>query len=275
MIKTFMLMHPQSAEIVSKKAFRSKYVDLTKISCGTTKMAGCDMSEASDFHPTYASLNSCFFETSVILTIWEHAEELIGDNHVAILHSDVDINGKAGVTWKKLNSSLDKNPDRPIALTIPNTFSGLWKEWMVPENNMLKPKYDPYNIHCFDNGIFVWDLIKKYDSDLFDWAFGEQPEMIYAHQFACTRQAFEILGQSLYKIVKNLKVSDIGFWTPHMFERMIALYLAKYGKPILTTAFLHYQSSGVYGPGDHSLYGPRPIKYYHTVNKMTRINSSS
>jgi len=274
MIKTFMLMHPQSAILAGKSAFRSKYVSLKKISCGTTKVKGSDLSEAADFHPTYASLNSCLFETSVILTLWEHAEELLGDDHIAILHSDVSIKGKSGETWRRLNKSLDENPDRPIALTIPNTFDALWKDWIVPDNHMLRPKYDPYNIHCFDNGIFVCELIKKYDSDLYEWAFDTQPEMIYAHQFACTKKAFNSLGANLYKIVESLRLRDVGFWTPHMFERMIALYLARQGEPMLTTAFLHYQSSGVYGPGDHSLYGPRPLKYYHTIGKAIRVNNS-
>jgi hypothetical protein len=274
MIKTYMLMHPQSAILTSKSAFKSKNVLLNKISCGTTKVKGANLSEAADFHPTYASLNSSLFETSVILTLWEHSDELLGDDHIAILHSDVNINGTPGKVWKKLNDSLDEDEDRPIALTIPNTFAGIWKDWIVPEDHMLRPQYDPYNIHCVDNGIFVWDLIKKYDSDLYEWAFDVQPEMIYAHQFACSKKVFDILGEKLYKIVSSLRLKDIGFWTPHMFERMIALYLAKQGDPKLTTAFIHFQSSGVYGPGDHSLYGPRPLKYYHTINKYARAGSS-
>ena len=274
MIKAFMLMHPQSAILAGKNAFKSKKVDLRKISCGTSKVKGADLSEAADFHPTYAAMNSCLFETSVILTLWEHADELIGNDNIAVLHSDITINGTAGKVWGRLDGMLEDNPNEPVALTIPNTFAGLWNDWMVSDNHMLKPKYDPYKIHCFDNGIFVWDLIKKYDSDLYEFAFDEQPDMIYAHQFACSKAVFEDLGSNLYKIVRSLRLRDIGFWTPHMFERMIALYLAKQGSPRLTTAFLHYQSSGVYGPGDHSLYGPRPLKYYHAVSKHARAGNS-
>lgn len=269
-IKAVMLLHPQSADLLPKRAFNTKFADCIRISCGTTKNSKADYSEASDFFPTYASWNSALFETSVILTVWEHADQLIGDNHVAIIHSDIDLHFKAGETWRKVHKSLDKNPTSSLALTIPVTHEGLWEDWLVPNEKLLIPNNDPYKIHCFDNSIFVWDLIREYDPDIHDWAFDTQPQMIYSHQFACSRETFDYLGNKLYNIASRLRLRDIGFWTPHMFERLIALYLAYHGKPILTTAFLHYQSSGVYGPGDHSLYGPRPLRFYHTV---TRANS--
>lgn len=271
MIKTIMLLHPQSANILSKRAFNTKLVECISISCGTTKVKNADLSEASDFFPTYASWNSALFETSVILTVWEHADQLIGNNNVAILHSDIELHFKASYTWKKINKSLNDDPMSSLALTIPVTYRELWNEWLVPDDAPFIPKYDPYNIHCFDNGIYVWDLIKKYDNDIYDWAFDVQPKMIYSHQFACSRKAFDYLGNKLYNIASKLRFADIGFWTPHMFERLIALYLAYYGEPILTTAFLHHQSSGVYGPGDHNLYGPRPLRFYHTVTRANRM----
>jgi len=278
LIKAIELLHPQSADLLSKRDFNTKYVDCIRLSCGTTKVKSADLSEAGDFFPTYASLNSALFETSVILTVWEHANELIGDNHVAIIHSDIRPHFKAAETWKRINKSLDKNPRSSLALTVPAGYEGLWNDWLVPEDSWLFPDQDPYRIHCFDNGIFVWDLIKEYDADLHDWAFDTQPQMIYSHQFACSRETFDYLGNKLYSLVNKLRLRDIGFWTPHMFERMIALYLAKYGPPILTTAFWHYQSSGVYGSGDHSLYGPRPLRYYHTTtraNTMGGFHASS
>lgn len=266
-IKAVMLLHPQSADLLSKRAFRTKYAECIRISCGTTKNKSADYSEAGDFFPTYASWNSALFETSVILTVWEHADELIGDNHVAIIHSDIELHFKASETWKKVQKVLDNDPTSSLALTIPVTHQGLWDDWLVPDDGLLIPDNDPYKIHCFDNGIFVWDLIKQYDPDIHEWAFDTQPNMIYSHQFACSRQTFDYLGNKLYNVASRLRLRDIGFWTPHMFERLIALYLAYYGPPVLTTAFLHYQSSGVYGPGDHSLYGPRPLRFYHTVTR--------
>lgn len=271
MIKSFVLLHPQSADLLPKRAFSSKLVDSRRISCGVTKNRNSDLSEAGDFYPTYASWNSALFESSVILTIWEHADELIGDNHVAIMHSDIDLHFKAGETWRRLNDSLDADPHSSIALTIPVAYGGLWEDWFVPTDAHLIPKYDPYMIHCFDNEIFVWDIIKKYDDEIYEWAMSTQPNMIYSHQFACSRATFDYLGNRLYNIISKLRLTDIGFWTPHVFERLIALYLAYRGTPILTTAFLHYQSSGVYGPGDHSLYGPRPVRFYHTVTRANRV----
>jgi hypothetical protein len=270
MIKAVMLMHPQSADLLSKRAFNTKLAECIRVSCGTSKIKSADLSEAGDFFPTYASWNSALFETSVILTVWEHADELIGDNHVAIIHSDIELHFKASETWRKIHKVLDSDPTSSLALTVPVTFQGVWDDWLVPDDSPLIPKYDPYKIHCFDNGIFVWDLIKEYDPDIHEWAFDTQPQMIYSHQFACSRETFTYLGNKLYNVASRLRFRDVGFWTPHMFERLIALYLARYGPPVLTTAFWHYQSSGVFGPGDHSLYGPRPLRFYHTV---TRANS--
>ena len=269
-----MLLHPQSVDLLPKKAFNTKFVDCIRISCGATRNKNSDFSEAGDFSPTYATWNSALFETSMILTVWEHANELIGDNHVAIIHSDVELHFKAAETWKKLNKALDDNPTSSIALTIPIAYQGLWDDWLVPNNAMLTPDNDPYKIHCFDNKIHVWDLIKECDPEIYDWAFDTQPKMIYSHQFACSRETFEYLGNRLYNIASRMRLRDIGLWTPHVFERLIALYLAHYGEPILTTAFFHYQSSGVYGPGDHSLYGPRPLRFYHTVTKASNCKST-
>lgn len=269
MIKAIELLHPQSADLLADIAFDSELVDRIKISCGTTKIESADLSEANDFFPTYAAWNSGLFETSVILTIWEHADQLIGDDDVAFLHSDIELHFSVAETWRKISDTIADGP-ASLALTVPAPFRGMWEDWLVPEDAPLYPKYDPYKIHCFDNGIFVWDIIKDYDYDLYEWAFDTQPQMIYAHQFACSRQTFDYLGNNLWEMANRLRLRDLGFWTPHMFERLIALYLARHSKPVLTTAFWHYQSSGAYGPGDHSLYGPRPLRYYRVC---TRANS--
>jgi hypothetical protein len=270
MIKAIELLHPQSADLLSKRSFNTKAVEDIRISCGTTKIKTAHFSEAGDFFPTYASWNSSLFETSVILTVWEHADELIGNDNVAILHSDIELHFKPAETWKKIEKSLTENPGCALSLSVPVAYRGLWEEWLIPDDAGLTPANDPYKIHAFENGIHIWDMIKQYDHDIHDWAFDTQPKMIYSHQFACTRKIFDQLGQKLWNVAHRLRLDDMGFWTPHVFERLISLYLAYYGEPVLTTAFWHHQSSGIYGPGDHSLYGPRPFRYYKVC---TRANS--
>jgi hypothetical protein len=265
MIKAFQLCHPQSVRLLTHKEFDSENVECKTISCGTVKFDDnlrIDLSEANDFFPTYAAWNSLLFETSVILTIWEHADQLIGDDHVAIMHSDNTIHFDADETWERISNHLEDDSDRAVGLIAQSSFSRIWKEWEIPKSFPLSPCVDPMSIHAFDNEIFVWDYIKKYDPSIYAWAMETQPRMIYSHQFACSRKVFDLLGNYLHKIVKNLKLSDTGFWTPHVFERLIALFLAKQSDPILTTAFWHHGSSGTYGPGACSLYGPRPLKYY-------------
>lgn len=271
MIEAFLLCHPQSTDIISKDAFKSKYVRCRRIACGTTKIDNSDLSESGDFFPTYASWNSALFETSVILTIWEHADQLIGDKHVAIMHADVQHHFRASVAWKKVQRLLDKNPDSAIGLTAPARFVGIWDDWLMPDGANCTPHYDPFFRHHFDDGINVWDYIKDYDCDIYDWAMESQPKLIYAHQFACTRKTFDYLGDRLYRIASSLRLRDVGFWTPHMFERLIGLYLARRAEPVLTTAFWHHAASGVGGPGEQILYGPRPLRYYKTADRYNAL----
>jgi hypothetical protein len=206
------------------------------------------------------------------LTVWEHADQLIGDNDVAIIHSDVEMHFKPGETWKKIDGWLRENPKRSVGLTVPSTAIGLWDGWTIPEEYPVTVDQDPFMRHGFDNKIHVWDFIKKYDYDLWQYAMDEKPGMIYSHQFACTRETFDQLGNKLYDIAHKLRLGDIGFWTPHMFERIIALFLAKYGgEPVLSTAFWHYASSGVAGPGELSLYGPRALKFYKVCTRANAI----
>jgi len=227
-----------------------------------SKVPDADFAESNDFSPSYASWNSALFESSVILTVWEHAAELIGDDHVAFLHSDIEPHFGNQV-WHRINAALDERPYRAVGLVAPITQQYIWTKWQIPDTAMLSPKYDPMMLHAFDHSIMVWDLIKKHDRDLFEWAMDEQPKLVYAHQFACSRKAFDALGAYLYKIASQMPMRDAGLWTPHMFERLIALYLARFGgEPLLTTSFWHHASSGVYGPGSHSLYGSRPFRYY-------------
>jgi hypothetical protein len=224
---------------------------------------GADLSESNDFYPTYASWNSALFETSVILTVWEHADQLIGDNDVAIIHSDITMHFKAAETWKRVNKWLRENGKRAVGLTAPSSATGIWDDWTIPNDVQYVPKHDPMLLHSFENGVHVWDYIKIYDPDIYTWAMDTQPRLIYSHQFACTRQTFDYLGSKLYQAAHRLRFQDVGLWTPHMFERLIALYLARYGgEPVLSTCFWHVSSSGASGPGKLNLYGPRPRRFF-------------
>lgn len=267
MIKAITLYHPASKDLIRRSAFRSKYVNNIKMSCGTTVVKGCDLYEANDFFPSYAHLNSVLFETSVILTIWEHADRVIGDDHVAVLHSDITINGASGDIWRRLDNLLTTNPSRAVGITVPSIYR-TDKEDMT-DDIVFRMRNDPMKLHAFDNNIFVWDFIKKYDPDVYQWAMETDPVMIYSHQFACSRMVFDALGASVLGFMSRLRLRDVGFWTPHVFERLIALYLARHEQPILVPAFVHFASSGAFGPGKQNLYGPRGLKYYRITQRQS------
>jgi hypothetical protein len=266
-IKAFVLCHPQSKDLLSKSAFQSNKVKHIRIACGTTRPKGADLYESNDFFPNYASLNSCLFETSVILTIWEHADQVIGNENVAIMHTDVTPHFKPSLTWNNINDILN-NTSRPVGIAVSSSYQHAWDDWLAPDNAPFTPKKDPLSLHDFDVGINVWDIIKRYEPDAYHYAFDVNPKLIYSHQFACTRDTFDYLGFKLKSVVERLRLSDIGFWTPHVMERLIALFLAQRSEPVITTAFWHYYSSGSKGPGDLSLYGPRPFKYYQTGTRL-------
>lgn len=272
MIKAIMLCHPASKDLMPRSAFRSKKADCVRIACGTAKVKNSDYSESNDFFPTYASWNSALFETSVILTVWEHADQLIGDNHVAIIHSDIRPNYKPSQIWTKIEKWIKEDPERSIGLTVPASYMGLFDDWLIPDDFPITNKHDPMKLHAFDNNVYVWEFIKQYDYDIYEWAHDVNPRMIYSHQFACSRPVFDYLGNKLYDVAHRLRLQDAGFWTPHMFERLIGLYLAKKNpNPVLSTAFWHYASSGTFGPGDQSLYGPRALRFYKTHTRANRI----
>ncbi len=271
MIKGFVLCHPQSLDLLPRSAYTTKHAQLIRIACGTAKIADADLSEAGDFHPTYAAWNSALFETSVILTIWEHAQHLIGADNVAILHSDIDLHFKPAETWWRVAGWLRAKSNRAVGLTVPVSLLGIWDGWLVPDSAPFVPAYDPMALHSFDNKIHVWEYIKIYDPDHYQWAMDTQPRLVYSHQFACSRTAFDALGAKLYAVAHRLRLQDVGFWTPHMFERLIAIYLARYGgEPLLSTCFWHQSSSGALGPGELALYGHRPRRYYQLTTRWNQ-----
>lgn len=266
MIKSVVLCHPSSKNILRDSVFRSKIVDKVKISCGVSRTKYSDFCEGNDFNPTYAAWNSCLFESSVIMTVWEHADTLIGNDDVAILHTDVQPHFTPYKMWRKISSSIKDG--NIVGLTIPYAYMGAVDDWIMPENIALDVRNDPMLKHAFDIGINVWDFIKKYDYDIYSYALDENPCIVFSHQFACSRKHFDELGYKLSKIIRNLRLQDTGFWTPHMFERLIGLYLSKISSVELTTAFWHHSSSGTFGPGENILYGPKGVKFYRTRMRL-------
>lgn len=259
MTKTFVLCHPQSKPLLHRTGN-----ECYRISCGTTNIADVDFSEANDFFPTYASLNSALFETSVILTIWEHADELISGDAVAFLHTDVVQNDHFDV-WHELESL---NPDS-AGLVVNANKKDEYNTFLIDPN--INVRTDPMWLHAFDAGIHVYDYIKKYDADIYEYALDSNPKIIYGHQFRCSRQTFDILGDQLCRVVRDMKFGDMGLWTPHVFERLIGLYLSKLSKPVFTCAFLHYASSSMFGPGDHNLYGPRGRRFLNINSRYRKL----
>lgn len=262
-MKLFTLLHPQSRDYLDE-IFDPRII---RISCGLNNNPKADYQEANDFYPTYASLNSVLFETSVILTIWEHVNELVdSEDIIGFIHTDVRLNKNLDEIEANIKDLVKQ--DISVGLTMPVGYKTTITEFWVPDGTSFRMLSDPYMNNAFDAGIFVWDFIKKYDRNLFEWGMETNPTMIYSHQFACSQNIFNELGYRLTKLVRNLNLSDIGLWVPHVFERYIALTLANLSKEIkLSTALWHSSSSGHSGPGELSLYGPRPRKFYRLTSR--------
>ena len=237
-ISAVVLCHPQSVNLLPDNTFNSNLVRCHKIACGTTKVDCANLSESNDFFPTYASLNSILFETSVILTVWEHYDELIGDDSIAILHSDITPRYDSSILWSKLENWLGDNSNRAIGLTVNRNLEQFVVGDQLSNSSFYIPQNDPMHKHDFDCSISVWDYVKDLDYQIYCWAMDTQPLLIYSHQFCCSKKTFNILGAKLMDAVNRLKFGDCGLWTPHVFERLIALYLAYIGGPYFIDMFL-------------------------------------
>jgi len=270
-ISAVVLYHPSSRDLIPDHVLEHQNIKPIRISCGASKVAKAQYSESSDFSPSYATWNSALFETSVILTIWEHADALIQNNNVAILHSDVIPHFDPSDIWQKVDAWISEDPSRSVGLVVPQYFKSIYDDWLLPDTVPLTVEHDPMFKHAFDNNIYVWDFIKKYDYDIFEYAMDVKPRMIYSHQFACSRPVFDQLGQRLHNTAHKLRLHDIGLWTAHVFERLIGLYLSAINpQPIISTAFWHYCSSKSGNPESMNLYGPRPLKYYKICSRTIK-----
>jgi hypothetical protein len=193
---------------------------------------GADYIAKSDFYPTYSAWNSAIGYASTILTVWEHADQLIGNDYVAFLDGQSRMQRSADETWKTLLDIIDE--DTSIGITSYNCFDGSFKSLVLPDDFCY---HDVFSENTFDVNVHIWDMIKKYDIDAYNFAIESKPKIILNNQFMCTRQVLDVLGYKLLLVIEKMKVRDIGMWTEKFVERLLGIYLAQLTVSVYTTAF--------------------------------------
>ena len=255
--------HPNSENLIKLKDFRSRRANIIHINCGLTNSYKNGLRE-SDFFPGYASYNSILFESSCILTIWEHMHDLFDDSPVMILHTDV-------ISRFRISHVLDyleQFKKFAIGLTIPSYKSDDYKELEITDVDQYRCSVDPWRLMKFDVIVDIWGLIRVIDKEAWEFAMDTNPVMIYSHQFAASKDVFDNLGYKLCQMVAQLRLGQCGLWTPHVFERIISIRLAMEVDPKILAAFSHKSSSGPKGDGTLTLYGPRPHKYLRLRSRI-------
>jgi hypothetical protein len=109
MIDIFVNCHTAGYDCLDDSVFEHKSINVKRIACGMTKPPKYDLSEVADFYPTYASLNSSIFESSIILTIWEHIENMSNNEYIGFLHTDIEPYFPKNELWAKIIESLSPN----------------------------------------------------------------------------------------------------------------------------------------------------------------------
>lgn len=226
------------------------------MNCGLTHSYKNGIRE-TDCFPNYASYNSILFETSCILTAWEHMDDMFDDSPIMVLHTDIMSKFKFSDTL----DYLEQFDTFACGLTVPSYHADKHDSLIIQDTVNYKCSVDPWRLMHFDGIIDIWELIKIIDPEAWEFGINTDPVMIYSHQFAASRDVFDRLGYKLCQLVTQLKLGQCGLWTPHVFERIIALRLAMECDPKLLASFSHNSSSGPIGLGALTLYGPRPYKY--------------
>ena len=262
-INVVFLHHPNSIKTFRLKDFRSRRVDVTHINCGLTHSYKPGHRE-SDFFPGYASYNSILFESSCILTIWEHMNDLFDDSPIMILHTDITPLFRVADTL----DYLEQFDSFACGLTVPSYHANDYDQLVIEDADKYRCSVDPWQVMKFDGVVDIWDLIRVIDPEAWEFGMDTDPIMIYSHQFAASKDVFNKLGYKLCQLVTQLKLGQCGLWTPHVFERIIALRLAMETEPRLLAAFSHQSSSGPKGDGALTLYGPRPHKYLRLKSRV-------
>lgn len=264
MIDLFILCHPQSPDLLDNEWFEP--VHPQRIACGFTKHPEA-LSEANDFQPSRASWNSILFETSVLLTVAEHLDEICTTDYIGFIHTDIELHLPPVATWGSISKLLLEG--NSVGISTGEGYRAAM-EGIFDNPLELTANRDPLIKTPFEPGIMVWDIIKTYDPGIAEWADSNNPLMIYGHQFCCHREVFRAAASRMLQIVSQLRLCDIGIWTPHVCERLWALYLANIGSTKLVNAFWHKQASGHSGPGEYNLYGPRGFTYFKLDNQPKR-----
>lgn len=263
MMNIVFLHHPNSKLLINQDEIDGSH-NIINLNLGMTNGYKSGLRESSDFFPNYASYNSVLFESSSILTLWEHSDDVFKDGPIVISHTDVI----PRFLFSELES-LAVGESFAIGTTVPSYSCDKYKTLVIDDDG-FKFRLDPWHISDFDGVIDIWELIRQIDKEVYEFAFDTNPTMIYSHQFCVSRDVFEKLGEQLCNIAMSLRLSQCGLWTAHVFERIIAVRLAMMVKPILTSMFSHYTSSSPKGPGELTLYGPRAYKYFKMFSKALK-----
>lgn len=265
MINVLFLHHPSSPKTFRLQDFDSERLKVKHINCGFTNEYEQGYREI-DFFPNYASYNSALFETSCILTMWEHIDEMyMNDGPVMISHTDI-------IPKFSVRETIDYveniEGDFAIGTTVPSYDSEKHTKLVIENIDMYRASMDPWKLSLFDGTVDVWGLIKILDKEAWEFSMDTDPVMIYSHQFCASRRVFDNLCLKLSRIATQMRLGQCGLWTPHVFERIIAIRLAMETNPVLLASFSHLSSSGPAGNGAMKLYGPRMHKFLRTTSRM-------
>lgn len=268
MIDLFILSHASTYDCLDMSIFQTKDIQARRIACGLSKPTKeYDLSEVSDFFPSYASLNSSIFESSIILTVWEHLEALCKGSHIGFLHTDIKPFYKKNELWNNIKRDL-KDPQVTLGISFPLEYENAqFNTWDLDGRFVLKPSVDPMLHNRFDLEKSIWDVIRRIDPSIYDFAMSSDPPMIYSHMFITTLRTFQSLGARLRNALEKLSAAELGLWTPHLFERLVGIYLSHLSVVKNVCAFKHYAGSSPLKPSSFSLYGSRSYKHYKTSRK--------
>ena len=238
----------------NKKRIQNDTISHTQINGGMFSVDGV-LTEAYDFLPNYSSLNSVLFESSVILTSWKHKEQLFNADFCGFIHDDIE-------PTEYFSDAVDIIENGPkvnasYGITTPAGIDVGCVDFT--DDDYFKSDNDPWRSMSFDFENNIWDLIKRYDADSYRIATKNIP-MIYGHQFICTNDVFDKVCSDLNDVLGRITLSEVGLWIPHIFERILAIKLYKYGTDNfkLLNMYSHNLSSG---KGGNKLYGVKEYKF--------------
>jgi hypothetical protein len=255
MLNLVFLHHPHSPYLIKKFDFRSNRIKQLHLSCGYTNSKKSSLREC-DLFPNYASYNSILFETSCILSVWEHLPEMFPTGNIAFLHTDVI----RRFNFLEILNRMPGNDEFAFGLTIPESHTEFVKSFEIENEDNYRYSLDPWHASKFDGVVDILELLRIIDAESWEFANDTNPIMIYGHQFAVSRRIFEEVAYEIAGIVNNLRLGQCGIWTPHVFERIWAIRLAMKVRPTLFSPLIHKLNSGSTKSSNQN-YGIRSFKY--------------